>query len=346
MNIRNLKIDEIKCVIERYGEKPYRAEQIFKWLHEKMVFDINEITNISKELKSKLENDYDFSFPTIEKEFISKIDDTKKYLIKLTDGNCIESVIMKYKYGYTICISSQIGCNMGCKFCASTINGMIRNLETYELLSQVYLIERHNNIKISNIVIMGMGEPLLNLDNVVNFLNIINSELGQNISLRNITISTCGIVENIYKIARYKLPITLALSLHAPNDEIRNRIMPISEKYNLIDVMIAMADYYKLTNRKITFEYTLIDNINSNKEHAVNLVDLLNETMKKNKVDFNINLIQVNEIKESNFRRPSIDKVNTFKKILESAGFSVTLRRELGKDISGSCGQLRMSENI
>lgn len=345
MNFRNLTINEIKDIVVSFGEKPYRGEQIFTWLHKNMVLSLDEMTNVSKNLREKLQNNFEVDFPKIEKEYISKIDDTKKYLIKLKDGYNIESVLMKYKYGYTVCVSSEIGCNMGCKFCASTVKGMIRNLEPYELLAQIYLIEKHNNIKISNIVIMGMGEPLLNFDNVLKFIELINSPYGQNISMRNITISTCGIVENIYKLATYKLPVTLALSLHAPNDKIRQEIMPIAKKYDLHSVMSAMADYYKETNRKITFEYTLIGEINCSKELAYELVKLFDKELRSKNVDFNVNLIQVNEIKESNLKRPSIEKVKSFQNILERAGISVLLRRELGKDISGSCGQLRLSES-
>lgn len=345
MNIRNLTIDEMKEIVLYYDEKTYRGEQIFKWLNKQMVQFPSEMTNISDSFKEKILKDYDFYLPNIEKEYASKIDETKKYLIKLKDGYNIESVLMKYKYGYTVCISSEIGCNMGCKFCASTKKGMIRNLEPYEMLAQIYLIEKQNNIKVSNIVVMGIGEPLLNIDNVIKFIKIISDPSGHNISLRNITISTCGIVNNIYQLAEYKLPITLALSLHAPNDEIRQKIMPIAKEYTLHTIMKAMAYYYKINKRKITFEYVLIDGINCSKRDAYELLNLLDVEIKSKNIEFNVNLIQMNEIKECAFKKPSIEKVNTFKNILEEAGISVLLRRELGKDISGSCGQLRLSES-
>lgn len=343
MNIREYSLDELKLKLQELNEKPFRAKQIYEWLHKHMIASLENASNLGKELKLKLNNSFDVSFPSIEEEHISKLDDTKKYLIRLNDGYIIESVLMKYKYGYTVCVSSEVGCNMGCKFCASTVDGMKRNLHSYEMLAQVYLIAKHNNIRISNIVIMGMGEPLLNFDNVIKFLKIINDENGQNISLRNITLSTCGIVENIHKLALSNLPITLALSLHAPNDEIRKRIMPVANKYILADVMNAMAEYFEMTNRKITCEYTLIDGVNSSIDNAKELSQLLDRYFTKRHIEYNINLIAINEIKERNFKAPSKIKIETFKNYLLDCGVQVMVRRELGKDISGSCGQLRMS---
>lgn len=341
MNIRDFKIEELEKVMHDMGEAKYRAKQIYEWLHKHKVEDIDTISNIGGDLKSKLKDNFDVTFPMIEEEYISKLDETKKYLIRLQDDNLIESVLMKYKYGYTVCISSEVGCDMGCKFCASTIGGMKRNLETYELLAQIYLISNKNNIDISNVVIMGSGEPLCNFDNIVRFLHIINSKEGLNISLRNITISTCGIVPKINELAGLNLPITLALSLHATSDEMRKKIMPIAEKYTLKETLNAMAMYYEKTGRRITFEYSLIKDINDTKNVANDLIDLFKENFKGKKVDFNINLIPVNRVIENSFERPEKDRVNRFKEILENAGLNVTIRRELGKDISGSCGQLR-----
>ena len=343
MNIRDLTIKELEDEILKLGEKKYRASQIYEWLHGKMIDSLNDATNLSKDLVNKIETNFDTSYPKIYKEYISNIDETKKYLILLKDGNIIESVLMKYKYGYTLCVSSQVGCDMGCKCCASTIGGLKRNLSVNEILAQYYLIAKKNGIKISNIVIMGMGEPLLNFDNVIKFINIINSDKGQNISIRNITISTCGIVKNIYKLSEYNLPLQLALSLHAPSDEIRKKIMPVANNYNLDEVMKAMADYFIKTNRRITFEYSLIKGINDGKENAKKLVDLFKNSFKNRHVDFNVNLIPVNEVKETNLKRPSSEEVMEFKNLLEKNGIAVTIRRELGKDISGSCGQLRAS---
>lgn len=342
-NIRDFTIEELEKVIDDFKVPKYRSKQLFDWLHSKMVSSFDEMSNIGNDLKNKIIKNFDIDFPTIYKEYVSKLDDTKKYLILLDDGNIIETVLMKYKYGYSICISSQVGCNMGCKFCASTVGGLKRNLEVYELLAQVYLISKNNNIKISHVVVMGSGEPLNNFDNLVRFINIITDENGQNISKRNITVSTCGIVENLNKLAACNLSITLALSLHAPNDDIRKKIMPIANKYNLSDVMEAMANYYIKTNRRITFEYSLIKNVNDGIDNAKKLCELFESSFKNKHIDFNVNLIPVNKIIESNFDKPNDIGINGFKKVLENNNISVTVRRELGKDISGSCGQLRAS---
>lgn len=342
-NIFNLTREELIDYFELQSEKKFRASQVFDWLHNKNITDISLMTNINNKLIDKIKNDFDVYVPTIERKLISKLDGTVKYLIKLYDDNVIETVLMKYKYGYTLCISSQVGCNMGCKFCASTLAGLKRNLETYELLWQIYAIDNdlinQNKQKISHIVIMGTGEPLNNYDNIIKFLNIINDDSGKNISIRNITISTCGIIENIYKLANKNLGITLALSLHAPNDDIRKQIMPIANKYNIEDLVSAMADYYDKTKRKITFEYILISNVNDSIENAKELSKLLLRYLDKS--FFNINLIPINEIKESNFNRPSKNNIENFVNTLDSFDISNTVRRELGKDISGSCGQLR-----
>ena len=343
MNIREYSIAELGEKLDSLNEKAYRAKQIYEWLHKHMISEFGEASNLSKDLREKIKNNFDTSFPSIEKVFTSKLDETKKYLIRLSDSYIIESVLMKYKYGYTVCISSQVGCNMGCKFCASTIGGMKRSLYAYEMLAQIYLIEKDSGVKVSNIVIMGMGEPLNNLDNVIKFLKLINDENGQNVSLRNITISTCGIVEKIYDLSSYDLPITLALSLHAPNDEIRKELMPIANKYPLSEVMTAMADYFIKTNRRITCEYTLVDGINSSIGDAKELKKLFDTYFIKRGIDFNVNLIAINEIKESSFRPPSRINIEGFRDYLMDKGIQVMIRRELGKDISGSCGQLRMS---
>lgn len=343
MNIRDLTIEELKSELSAMSEQSYRVTQLFDWLHNKMILSLDEATNIGNAFKEKLTESFDTSFPNIYKEYVSNIDETKKYLILLIDGNIIESVLMKYKYGYSLCISSQVGCNMGCSFCASTIGGLKRNLEVYEMLAQVYLISRHNDIRISHIVIMGSGEPLNNFDNLVKFLDIINDDKGQNISLRNITISTCGIVDKILKLADLNKPVTLALSLHAPNDTIRKKLMPIANKYSIEEELSAMAYYFEKTNRRITFEYSLIKDVNDGESNAKALVNLFKESFKDRHVDFNVNLIPVNVVKENDFKRPDMSRVNAFKDILENNHISVTLRRELGKDISGSCGQLRAS---
>ena len=344
-NIRDLTIEELKKYLTLSGEKDYRALQIFEWFHKHMIDDIECASNLGKELKKNIKDNFDTAFPSIKSEYISKIDDTKKYLIRLSDGLLIESVLMKYKYGYTVCVSSEVGCNMGCKFCASTIGGLKRNLSPFEMLSEVYLISKKNGIKISNVVIMGIGEPLKNYDNVIRFIKLLNDPHGQNISMRNVSLSTCGIVENIYKLASENLPITLALSLHATTQEQREKLMPVAKMYDIESVMEAMAYYFEKTNKRITFEYSLIDGINSSSEDAHELIELFRKSFKNRHIDFNVNLIAINEIKERSYTAPDRKKIETFMNILKNSGVSVMLRRELGKDISGSCGQLRMSES-
>lgn len=339
-NIRNYTLDELIDELTKMGEKTFRAKQIYEWLHKHKILSFDEASNISKELKNKLNDVYDLFFPEIDREFIS-IDGTKKYLIKLQDGHKIETVLMKYKYGYSICISSEVGCDMGCKFCASTIGGMKRNIEVYELLAQIYLVERHNDINVSNIVIMGTGEPLCNFNNIIKFLTIINSKEGKNLSLRNVTISTCGIVESINKLADINYQLTLALSLHAPNQKIREKIMPIASRYDIKEVMSAMANYFIKTGRRITFEYCLIKKVNDSVDNAKELIELFKNSFKGKHIDFNVNLIPVNAVRESGLKRPEVDRINKFKYILLENKINVTIRRELGADISGSCGQLR-----
>jgi 23S rRNA (adenine2503-C2)-methyltransferase len=293
------------------------------------------MTNLSQKTKAALKNEYEFTKAIIELKLESKLDETKKYVIKLDDSNIIESVYLKYKFGNTACISSQVGCKMGCHFCASTKKGFIRNLTAAEMLKQIYLIQNDINEKISNVVIMGSGEPLENFDNIVRFLNIINDERGQNISMRKITLSTSGIVPNIYKLADENIPITLAISLHASTQEKREQIMPIARKYKLPEILKACDYYVKTTGRRLTFEYIMIKGFNDSREDAENLSRLL-----KNKLA-NVNLIPCNYVKEANIA-PSEDlDIIKFKKILTDNGINATVRRELGSDINAACGQLR-----
>ena len=338
MHLLDLNKKELSNYLENIGEKSFRSKQIFLWLHKENK-SVDEMSNISIDLRNRLKSDYEVKSPIIYKVYKSKIDETRKYLIKLTDDNIIESVLMKYKYGYTACISSQVGCDMKCAFCASTINGSKRNLYVNELLYQIYLIEEEAKVRISNIVIMGSGEPLINFDNVIKFFNIINDEDGKNISLRNITISTCGIVDRIYDLMELNTPITLALSLHASNNDLRSKIMPINKKYNFDMVLKAMGDYYKKTKRKITFEYCMIKDINDSIDNASELYCLLKDNL--HNVDFNINLIPLNNVEENEFERPSKKSVKNFYDYLINKHINVTIRRELGKDINGACGQLR-----
>ena len=333
--IDDLSFEELKDAVLKIGEPKFKANQIFDWIHNKTVESFDDMTNLSQKTKAALKNEYEFTKAIIELKLESKLDETKKYVIKLDDSNIIESVYLKYKFGNTACISSQVGCKMGCHFCASTKKGFIRNLTAAEMLKQIYLIQNDINEKISNVVIMGSGEPLENFDNIVRFLNIINDERGQNISMRKITLSTSGIVPNIYKLADENIPITLAISLHASTQEKREQIMPIARKYKLSEIFKACDYYIKTTGRRLTFEYIMIKGFNDSREDAENLSRLL-----KNKLA-NVNLIPCNYVKEANIE-PSEDlDIMKFKKILTDNGINATVRRELGSDINAACGQLR-----
>lgn len=340
-NIFDIKKEDLINILKSINIEKYHAVQIFEWLHKKNIESIDDMSNINKDLREYLKNNFTFFKPMILKIFESKIDDTKKFLIKLYDDNIIECVLLNYEYGKSLCISSQVGCGMGCKLCASTIGGFVRDLNVYEMLMQVYLVEKELGISINNIVVMGIGEPLLNLNNLTDFLDIISDKNGRNISARNITISTCGIIDSIDKISNQSSKFTLALSLHAPNDDIRKTIMPIANKYNISDTLDAIAKYYKNTKRRITIEYALIKNINDSNENAEELYNIFKKHFLDKHIDFNINLILANEVKETNIERPDNDRLYTFKSILDKHKLNVTVRRELGRDISGSCGMLR-----
>lgn len=334
-DIRAYNLEELKMEMELMGEKKFVASQIFSWLHKHKVSSFDEMTNISKALREKLKNYYDIYGCTIEKKLVSVYDDTVKYLFKLYDGEYIESVVMKYKYGYTICVSSQVGCKMGCKFCASGIAGFVRNLEVGEILGQVYAAENDLGIRISHIVMMGVGEPLDNFDNVMKFLSLISDENGLNIGMRNISLSTCGVVSGIYKLMEKHLQLTLSISLHAPNDEIRSRTMPVNKRWNIDELLKACRDYTKATSRRISFEYAMISGVNDSDECAKELASRLKGML------CHVNLIPVNSVKERDFRRSDNTRINEFIKILEKYGINVTVRRTLGSDINASCGQLR-----
>lgn len=336
-DIRSLTLEELKSELRALGEKNFRAKQIFNWLHKQYVSSFNEMTNISKALREKLEKSYSLSRLNIVQKLVSKEDGTTKYLFDLGDNIYIESVLMKYEYGNSVCISSQAGCRMGCKFCASTIDGLDRNLLAGEMAEQIYEIQRDIGERISNIVIMGSGEPLDNYDNLLKFLSIINNKEGLEIGQRHITVSTCGLVDKIYELAEKKLQITLAISLHAPNDEIRQKTMPISKVYS-IDKLIKAAKYYaNTTKRRVTYEYSLISGVNDSSENAIELASRLKGSM------CHINLIPVNDVKENNFIRSSEKNIKNFAELLQSNGIETTIRRRLGSDINAACGQLRKS---
>lgn len=336
-DIMSFDMDEICSEIAKIGEKTFRAKQIYEWLHVKLVADFDEMTNLSKDLREKLKANYCINMPKIVEIYKSKIDGTRKYLFQMQDGSIIESVLMKYNHGNSVCISSQVGCRMGCKFCASTIDGLERNLLPSEMLGQIYTIQKDLGERISNIVIMGSGEPFDNFDNFNKFVKLITSENGLNISSRNITVSTCGLVDRIIQLADMKLQITLAISLHSPNDELRRTIMPIANKYSINQIIEACRYYFEKTGRRITFEYSLIEGVNDSEAQAMELIDLVKG------LNCHINLIPVNPIKERDYRHSSKEYIKKFQNILEKNRINATIRREMGADINAACGQLRKS---
>lgn len=337
-DIKSLTLKELKDEIALMGEKSFKAGQIYSWLHKHGAESFDEMTNISKDLRAELQKKYDIYNCAIEKKLVSVYDETVKYLFRLNDGELIESVVMKYKYGYTICVSSQVGCKMGCKFCASGIAGFVRNLTPSEILSQVYAAQRDLGIRISHIVMMGVGEPLDNFDNVMRFLELVSDENGLNISMRNISLSTCGVVTGIYKLMEKKLQLTLSVSLHAPNDEIRSKTMPVNDRWNIDELLAACRDYTRSTSRRISFEYAMISGVNDSDECARELGKRLKGML------CHVNLIPVNSVKERDYKKSSDNRIAGFIKTLERYGINVTVRRTLGSDINASCGQLRRGE--
>ncbi|MCI9642780.1 MAG: 23S rRNA (adenine(2503)-C(2))-methyltransferase RlmN [Eubacterium sp.] len=338
-DIKSLSYVELNSEIITLGLPRFRSKQIFEWLHKYGVSSFDEMTNISKDLRKKLADIYFISDCEIEQKYVSKIDETVKYLFKLYDGEYVESVIMKYKYGYTICVSSQVGCKMGCTFCASTLAGFKRNLEAGEIESQLHSAQKDLNIRISNIVLMGIGEPLDNYENVIKFLHNVNNENGLNISMRNITLSTCGIVPKIYDLMNEELPITLTISLHAPNDIIRSRTMPVNNKWGIDEVLEACREYINRTNRRVSFEYTLIHSVNDTYECAKELSERLHGML------CHVNLIPVNDVAERGNVKSSEENIYRFADVLKNNGINATIRRTLGSDINASCGQLRRKRN-
>ena len=336
-DIKSLTLEELTEAIRQMGDKPFRAKQIYQWLHQKLVADFDEMSNLSKPLREKLKEQFVLTalYPADVK--ISQIDGTRKYLFRLADGNVIESVWMQYHHGNSVCISSQVGCRMGCRFCASTLDGMERNLRPSEMLDQIYRIQTITGERVSNIVVMGSGEPMDNYDNVVRFIRLISSDKGLNISQRNLTISTCGIVPGIRKFAEEGLQVTLALSLHAPNDEVRKTLMPIANSFKLKDVLEACHYYFEKTGRRLTFEYSLVKGVNDNLEEAKALTELIKDQ------HGHVNLIPVNPIKERDYVQSDKKAIEQFKNYLERHGINATVRREMGRDIGGACGQLRKS---
>lgn len=333
-NILDYTLDELKAWMQQNNEGAFRAKQIWDWIY-KEVWNFDEMRNIPNALKDKLKNNFMIQMPEVLEVYKSEKDNTSKVLFRYEDGNIIESVIMRYNYGNSICVSTQVGCRMGCKFCASTIGGRIRDLTAGEILSEVMMAQKIIGERISNIVLMGSGEPLDNYENVMKFLSIVNSNEGLNIGQRHITLSTCGIVPKIYELAEKDMQITLAISLHATTDEKRRRIMPIANKYSIKEILEACHDYIRKTNRRITFEYSLVKDVNDGLEDAKELGELLKSML------CHVNLIPVNEIKENEFKKSLRKSIDNFEKTLQNYGIEVTVRREMGSDINAACGQLR-----
>ncbi len=335
VDIKSLDLKELTDFILELGEKKFRAKQIYEWLHVKQVYAFSEMTNISKAFIARLEEvAYITDLKKVDVQ-ISKLDGTRKYLFALEDGNVIESVLMKYKHGNSVCISSQVGCRMGCRFCASTLDGLVRGLKPSEMMDQIYQIGRDIGERISNVVVMGTGEPLDNYDNLLKFIELLTDENGLNISQRNLTVSTCGLVPKMRELADRKLSITLALSLHASNQQKRLELMPVAKSYDIHEVIDACKYYFEQTGRRVTFEYSLVGGVNDTEQDAKELSRLVEG------MNCHINLIPVNPIKERDYVQSNAQVIAAFKNKLERNGINVTIRREMGRDIDGACGQLR-----
>ena len=334
-DIKSLKREELCREMEALGEKKFRADQLYQWMHKKLAGSLEEMTNLSQELRRRLGEQYEYvCLETVEVQR-SQMDGTCKYLFRLPDGHVIESVLMRYRHGNTVCISSQAGCRMGCRFCASAIGGLVRSLRPSEMLEQIYRIQKDIGERFSNVVVMGTGEPLDNYDNLLTFLGLLSDENGLHISQRSITVSTCGIAPRIRSLAEEELSITLALSLHAPTQEKRRELMPIAVRYELPEVLDACAYYFQRTGRRITFEYSLVGGVNDSREDARLLAALAKP------IHSHVNLIPVNPVTERGYVQPEKGVIRAFKEKLEEYGINVTVRRELGQDIDGACGQLR-----
>ena len=334
MNIKSMTLAEVTAALKEMGQPAFRGKQVYSWLH-KGVRSYEEMSNLSKDLRSALAEKYPILPPEVVRKQESARDGTIKYLWRLSDGNCVETVLMRYNYGNTVCISTEVGCRMGCSFCASTIGGLVRKLEPYEMLDEVLFTQIDSGLPISRIVLMGIGEPLDNFDNVMRFLELVNSEEGMNISMRHISLSTCGLVPKIDELARRKLQISLAISLHGPNDAIRDKIMPVNKAYPIEVLLAACRRYFEATSRRIHFEYAMIDGVNDREEDAKELLRRLKG------LPAHFNLIPLNHVEESPLKPSSKAAVARFQKILEDGGITATVRRTLGGDIDASCGQLR-----
>ena len=334
MNLKNLTLPELAETIKALGQPPFRAKQVYSWLH-KGVRSYEEMTNLPKNLRDRLGENYPIQAPTVVRRQESRKDGTIKYLWQLSDGNCVETVLMRYHYGNTVCISTEVGCRMGCAFCASTLGGLVRRLEPYEMLDEVLFTQVDSGLPVSHIVLMGIGEPLDNFDNVMRFLELVNSAEGMNISMRHISLSTCGLVPKIDELAKRNLQLTLSVSLHAPNDGIRDTIMPVNKLYPSQELIDACRRYYEATSRRISFEYAMINGVNDRESDAQELLRRLKG------LPAHFNLIPLNHVEERQFQPSTPAHMRSFIRVLEDAGVNVTVRRKLGGDVDASCGQLR-----
>ena len=333
-DILSLELPELEALLEAQGEKKFRAKQVYRWLHVKRIFDFDKMTDLSVQLRAHLKEYFCINGLFVQKRLESSIDNTVKYLYRLSDGNYVETVLMEYNYGHSICVSTQVGCKMGCRFCASAIAGFVRSLEPSEILMQIYETEKNSGVKVSGVVLMGIGEPLDNYDNVVKFLRILSDGNGNDFSLRHVSLSTCGLVPRIYDLAELKLQLTLCISLHAADNESRSEIMPVNRAYNIQELLKACRHYIDRTGRRITFEYAVISGVNSSDKDADRLSDLLRG------INCHVNLIPVNRVKERDYHTAQ-SAVADFAKRLGKRGINATVRRTLGSDIEAACGQLR-----
>ncbi|RKJ57877.1 23S rRNA (adenine(2503)-C(2))-methyltransferase RlmN [bacterium 1XD42-1] len=338
IDIKSLTLPKLEKLVQEMGLPKYRAGQIFRWLHQKQVLSFAEMSDLSGELREKLAGKCYINPVSIKKKLVSALDGTVKYLYELADGNCIEAVLMEYHHGMALCISTQVGCRMGCKFCASTLGGKVRDLTPAEMLEEVYAAGRDSGKRIGSLVLMGIGEPLDNFENVMDFLEILSCPQGLNLSQRHVSLSTCGLVDQIYQLTKRKSQLTLSVSLHAPNDAIRNRSMPVNRKYPIDTLLKACRDYFTATGRRVSFEYALIAGVNDKPEHAKELAKRLQG------MNAHVNLIPVNPVQETGMKRGSRESVRRFQELLASLGINATVRRELGSDISAACGQLRRQD--
>jgi len=335
LDSKSQTLPELRQWLAGIGEPEYRGGQVYDWLHRRGAREFMEMSNLPMALRAKLQENAYINSIKIKKKLVSGVDGTVKYLYELEDGNCIETVLMRYRHANSLCISTQVGCRMGCTFCASTLGGLVRNLTPAEMLDQIYAAQADEGLRVGSLVLMGIGEPLDNFDNVLRFLRILSSPEGINLSLRHVSLSTCGLADRIRELARCKLGLTLSVSLHAPTDALRSRTMPVNKKWPLAELIDACREYFALTGRRISFEYALIDGVNDSPEHAARLAALLAG------LPCHVNLIPMNEVRETGYRRSTGERIQSFRRRLEKGGVTVTVRRELGGDISAACGQLR-----